>query len=264
MTNAAGVFFLAVFALALLSMEGAQILWDSRFGRRRRVLQRMAQWEEEPQPFEAPTLPLRTTDENASLAGLLWPSRLARQYRHRKALQVMASQLPDAFDFISRALRAGHDVTRAIELAGQELPQPLAGELRLAAEEIRFGAGLGESLRHLGTRVPLPDLNTFIVAASLHRETGGDVTRVFDHLSRMIRERAALRQQIRVASTEGRLSAWILTVLPAATALLVQWLHPGLLAILTQDPVGRWVLWGALVLWLGGILAMRSITRITL
>ncbi len=190
------------------------------------------------------------------------PLALLGGFAGQRRIQRISAQFPDALDFISRALRAGHDLPRALELASLELREPLAGELRITTEEIGFGAGLPVALSHLGARVPLTDLQTFIVAASLHRETGGDITRMFDQLARVIRERAALRAQIKVLSAEGRLSAWILSILPMACALLMQMLHPGLMSLLTQDPVGRWVVLGAALSWGCGLFIMKQMTRL--
>ncbi|MHB8352841.1 MAG: type II secretion system F family protein [Burkholderiales bacterium] len=252
MTPALWVFLLSLFLLVLLLLEGLAWWWDGRFGPRHHLRARLAQWDHEPMPLAPPPPPMRV----APITGP-W-----RRFAGQRRLRRISTQFPDALDFISRALRAGHDLPRALELASEELHEPLAGELRITTEEIGFGAGLPMALSHLGTRVPLPDLQTFVVATSLHRETGGDITRMFDQLARVIRERVALRAQIKVLSAEGRLSAWILSILPIACALLMQVLHPGLLQLLTQDAVGRWVAVGALLLWGCGLILMKQLTRL--
>ncbi len=260
MSPALWVFTLSLFLLVLLLLEGLAWWWNERFGPRRHLRSRLAQWDHEPMPLAPAPPPMRAAPGSES-----WKMRhmaLLRRLAGQRRLHRMALQFPDALDFISRALRAGHDLPRALELASTELREPLAGELRITTEEIGFGAGLPMALNHLGARVPLADLKTFIVATSLHRETGGDITRLFDQLARVIRERAALRAQIKVLSAEGRLSAWILSILPIACALLMQSLHPGLLELLTQDAIGRWVAVGALVLWGSGLLIMKRMTHL--
>lgn len=259
MTPALLVFSLSLFLLVLLLLEGLSWWWDGRFGPRHHLRERLAQWDHEPMPLAPAAPPLRAPMAQP------WQMRhmpLLRRFAGQRRLRRISTQFPDALDFISRALRAGHDLPRALELASSELREPLAGELRITTEEIGFGAGLPMALSHLGARVPLPDLQTFIVAASLHRETGGDITRMFDQLARVIRERAALRAQIKVLSAEGRLSAWILSILPIACVLLMQALHPGLLELLTEDRIGRWVAVGALLLWGCGLLIMKRLTHL--
>jgi len=260
MTPALLVFSLSLFLLVLLLLEGLSWWWDGRFGSRHHLRARLAQWDHEPMPLAPAPPPMRAspTAQSWQMRHMALFTRFARQRR----LHRISAQFPDALDFISRALRAGHDLPRALELASTELREPLAGELRITTEEIGFGAGLPMALNHLGARVPLPDLQTFIVATSLHRETGGDITRMFDQLARVIRERAALRAQIKVLSAEGRLSAWILSILPIACVLLMQTLHPGLLELLTEDHIGRWVAVGALLLWGCGLFVMKRLARL--
>ncbi len=259
MSPALAVFSLSLFVLVLLLLEALVWWWDGRFGPGHRWRARLAQWDDEPVPLAPIPPPVRMPPPTGP-----WPMHLSllKRLAGQRRLRRIGTQFPDALDFISRALRAGHDLPRALELASVELREPLAGELRITTEEIGFGAGLPMALNHLGARVPLPDLQTFIVATCLHRETGGDITRMFDQLARVIRERAALRAQIRVLSAEGRLSAWILSILPVACALLTQALHPGLLTLLGEDPFGRQVAAGAVLLWVCGLFIMKQLTRL--
>jgi tight adherence protein B len=259
MSVALMVFSCALFVLVLSLLEMASLWWDLRFGERHRVLLRMNQWDSEPVGFSVPTPFLRTT---LPVSGLTHFIPMRSWWMRRRLLVQIEAQMPDGLDFISRALRAGHDLPRAMQLASAELRDPLARELRYTVEDLEFGAGLPTALRHLGERVPLGDLRTFIVAATLHRETGGDITRVFDSLAHLIRARATLRAEVRVASTEGRISAFILSVLPLMTAFMVQAVHPGLLHVLIEEPMGRMALGGAVGLWLTGIVLMIHIIHI--
>ncbi len=260
MTLALLVFSLSLFLLVLLLLEALAWWGDGRFGPRHHLRTRLAQWDNEPMPLAPMPSPMRASPRAGP-----WQIRqmaFLRRFAGRRRLRRISAQFPDALDFINRALRAGHDLPRALEMASTELREPLAGELRITTEEIGFGAGLPMALNHLGTRVPLPDLQTFIVATSLHREPGGAIPRRFEQLARVIRERAALRARIKVLSAEGRLSAWILSILPIACALLMQTLHPGLLELLTEDRIGRWVAMGALLLWSCGLFIMNHLTRL--
>ena len=253
-------FTLSLFFLVLILLESLHRLWDRRFGTHSRLQARLAHWAQAPAPLSPPAPPLRPTPAaSASPSGKLsW----LRSRLHRRKLRQIALQLPEGIDFISRALRAGHDLPHALTLAAAELRAPLAHELHLAAEEIGFGAGLPLALEHLAQRIPLPDLQTFVIATRLHRETGGDITRVFDRLAALMRERADLRARIRILSAEGRLSAWILSLLPVLCALLAQMLHPGLLGLLLQDAIGQRVAIGAALAWVLGIVLMQRITAL--
>ena len=259
MNVALTVFACALFVLVLSALEAVALWWDGHYGERHRVLMRMNQWDVEPVGFDMPKPILRATLPVNGLAHLI---PLHSWWMRQRLLKKIEAQLPDALDFISRALRAGHDLPRALQLVSTELHDPLARELRYTIEDLEFGAGLPAALRHLGERVPLGDLRTFIVATTLHRETGGDITRVFDSLAHLIRARATLRAQVLVSSTEGRLSAIILSVLPLMTAFMVQAVHPGLLHVLIESLMGRMALGGAVGLWLIGIALMVHIIHI--
>jgi tight adherence protein B len=167
------------------------------------------------------------------LLGLWWPIALvlaaaatslpllyvlnARQ----KRLQTVEQQLPDALDLMSRALRAGHSFPSAVEMVGTEAPMPIAMEFRITFDEVNYGIPMQDALMNMATRVPSTDLRYFVIAVLIQRETGGNLAELLDNLSALMRARFKLLGQIRVLSAEGRLSAWILTLLPFALALVI-------------------------------------------
>ncbi|MCC2677007.1 MAG: tadB [Ramlibacter sp.] len=131
-------------------------------------------------------------------------------HRRAKRLDHMGRQLPDMLDIITRALRAGHAFTSALKMAGEEMPEPISSEFRTVHDEMNFGISLQQALTHLNERVPLTDLRYFVVAVLIQRDSGGNLTEILTDLSRLLRERAKLLAKVRVLSSEGRLSAWIL------------------------------------------------------
>ncbi|HEX7643174.1 MAG TPA: type II secretion system F family protein [Burkholderiaceae bacterium] len=166
----------------------------------------------------------------APLAFALW--------RRRVRLGRMERQLPDALDLLSRAMRAGHSFAAALKMVGEEMSEPIAREFAIAHDEINFGVPLQQALANLGQRVPLTDLRYFIVAVSIQRETGGNLTEVLSNLGSLIRGRLNLLARIRVLTAEGRISAWTLGLLPFALAALLQWGNPEFIGVLWTDPVG--------------------------
>jgi tight adherence protein B len=97
-------------------------------------------------------------------------------------------QLPDAADFIARALRAGHSFTNVLQIVGNELPEPLSGEFRIAREEINYGVPMSEALHNMAARIPLTDLRYLIIAVLIQRETGGNLAEILGNISHIIRE----------------------------------------------------------------------------
>ncbi|ESH89090.1 pilus assembly protein TadB [Cupriavidus sp. HPC(L)] len=205
-------------------------------------------------------LPFWLAAGGALLAAALPCLRTLAQRQRR--LKRMEAQLPDAIDMISRLLRAGHSFAGALGTVGQEMKAPLGPEFRLAFEEINYGVSLDDALTSLAMRVPVGDLRYFVIAVLIQRESGGNLAEVLDTISRLVRERLKLFDKIRVLSAEGRLSAWILGLLPFGTAGLISVLNPGFLDVLWQDPAGIRMAGTALIMMALGVLWMRKIIRI--
>ena len=179
-----------------------------------------------------------------------------------KRLTKVDMQLPDALDLIGRALRAGHAFPTAMKMVGDEMNAPIADEFKTTFDEVNFGISMNDALMNLATRVPSTDLRYFVIAVLIQRETGGNLAELLDNISKIIRERLKLLGQIRVLSAEGKMSAWVLGLLPFVTALMIQLTNPSFLEVLYTDPAGRKMIATALVMMFLGVLAMRKIIRI--
>ena len=189
------------------------------------------------------------------------PLVLVRRARVRR-LNRIEQQLPDAADFIARALRAGHSFTNVLQIVGNELPEPLSGEFRTAREEINYGVPMNEALHNMAARIPLTDLRYMIIAVLIQRESGGNLAEILGNISQIIRARLKLAAQVRVLSAEGRLSAWILGLLPFCVMAAMQVLNPSYISILWTDPTGRELLWYGLGMIVVGVFWMRRVIRI--
>jgi tight adherence protein B len=183
-------------------------------------------------------------------------------WARRKRLNQLESQLPDAVDLIARALRAGHGFPPAMQMVADELPEPISGEFGLAFDEINYGVPVSDAMMNLATRVPVDDLRFFAVAVVLQRETGGNLAEILDNIAQLIRERFKLLGTVRVLSAEGKLSAWILTLLPFVTALVINVVSPGFMNVLWVDPIGFKLILLALVAMVLGIFWMWRIVQI--
>lgn len=171
-------------------------------------------------------------------------------------------QLPEALDLITRALRSGHAFSSALQMVGDEMAEPIAGEFSIVHDEVNFGVALQQALTNLSERVPLTDLRYFIVSVLIQRESGGNLTEVLGNLSRLIRERLKLMAKVKVLSSEGRLSAWILGIMPFALAGVMYLLNPGFMAPLWTDPIGISIIKYMLMLMAIGALILRKIIKI--
>jgi tight adherence protein B len=189
------------------------------------------------------------------------PYVMARRARTRRLVRI-EEQLPEAADFIARALRAGHSFTNVLQIVGTELSEPLAGEFRIAREEINYGVPMSEALHNMADRIPLTDLRYLIIAVLIQRESGGNLAEILGNISHIIRGRLKLAGQVRVLSAEGRMSAWILGALPFAVALGMAVLNPKYLSLLWTDPIGARLLWIAAGMIVFGVLWLRKVIHI--
>lgn len=179
-----------------------------------------------------------------------------------KRLDRIEQQLPDAMDLMGRALRAGHAFPTSLKMVGDEMNDPIAAEFRIAFDEVNFGIAMPEALMNLATRVPSTDLRYFVIAVLIQRETGGNLSELLASISAIIRDRLKLIGQVKVLSAEGRMSAWVLGLLPFGAALMIQLTNPKFLEILYTDPGGRRMLAIVAVMMVLGVLAMRKIINI--
>ncbi len=179
-----------------------------------------------------------------------------------KRLVRIEQQLPDALDLIGRALRAGHAFPTALKMVGDEMNDPIAAEFCVAFDEVNFGIAMPEALMNLATRVPSTDLRYFVIAVLIQRETGGNLSELLATISAIIRDRLKLMGQVKVLSAEGRMSAWVLGLLPFGAALMIQLTNPKFLEVLYTDPGGRKMLAVVGVMMVLGVLAMRKIINI--
>ncbi|MBK4733657.1 type II secretion system F family protein [Noviherbaspirillum pedocola] len=195
------------------------------------------------------------------LAGL--PLLFAWRARGKRLTRIEAA-LPDALELMARSLRAGHALPGALRIAAEEAAEPLAAQLRIVVDEVDFGAPLPDALRDLAARLPLTDIGCLVAALSVQRETGGNLPLLMASIADVVRERALLRDRIRVGTAEGRLSAWILGLLPLALGAAMHFLHPDFLRLLWDEPLGRRMLGAAALLMLVGVAWMRALVRIRL
>lgn len=182
----------------------------------------------------------------------------ARSRRLRK----LGQQLPDALDLITRAMRAGHSLPLGIQLLADEMQDPIAGEFRLVHEQVSFGVSLQQALTGLCERVPLTDFRFFMVSVLIQRQSGGNLTEVLGNLSGLIRNRLKLMARIKVLSSEGRMSAWTLGLMPFIIAGVMNLVNPDFMSPFWTDPLGLSMLRVLLTLMLIGIYFLRRIVRI--
>lgn len=177
-------------------------------------------------------------------------------------LRRLENQLPDAIDLMGRAMRAGHAFPNALKMVGEEMSDPIGSEFRTLFDEINYGVRLEDALLNLLERVPSTDLQYFVVALLIQRETGGNLAELLDNISAIVRARIKLMGEIRTLSAEGKLSAWVLALLPFGTAVLINVVNPKFMTVLWTDPAGLKLVYFALFMMAFGIWWMSRIVKI--
>jgi tight adherence protein B len=179
-----------------------------------------------------------------------------------KRQRMIALQLPDSLDFLTRILRAGHSLSTGLQMMGDELPQPLSGEFRRAYDQHSLGLSLEESLREAAVRIESSDFAFFVTAVLIQRQTGGDLSEVLRNISGMVRGRVRLGQHVKAKTAEGRFTGYVLVAFPAVMFLLSYYMNPNYAGILVNDPGGRVLLGVAVGLQLLGLYAIKKITTV--
>jgi tight adherence protein B len=182
--------------------------------------------------------------------------------KRNKRIDELEAQLPDALDFLSRSMRAGHAFTISLEMVGEEIHEPLGPEFKALFNEQNLGASLERSFLSFSRRVPVPDVRFFSSAVLLQRQTGGNLSEILSRLSHIIRERFRLKGQVKAVSAHGRLTATILTLLPIATLGGLMLTSPGYLDPMFTNPLGRKIIGAGIVAQIVGNLCIQKIIKI--
>ena len=175
--------------------------------------------------------------------------------RNRKKIQ---DQFPVALDVFVRGLRAGHPIAAALDLLTVEMPDPIGSQFGLAVDEVTYGAELRDALQSMAERWDLDDMRMFVVSLSVQSETGGNLAEILENLSKVIRERQSMMMKVRALSSEGRMTAIMLTVLPVFTFTMLFMFNPSFFLDVANDP---WFVPGfssLLILYLIGFFTIRK------
>jgi tight adherence protein B len=139
---------------------------------------------------------------------------IALRIRRRQRRDKLCLQLPEAFDLMARAIRAGQTVAGAFQIVARDLDPPLSVEFSQCYEQQNLGRPPDLALRDLARRTGVMELQMFVVALLVQRQAGGNVSELLGNLSAVVRKRLRLRGRVRALTGEGRMQAVVLTLLP--------------------------------------------------
>jgi tight adherence protein B len=179
-------------------------------------------------------------------------ARLLVKFKAGRRQAAFADQLDDSLQLMAGSLRAGHSLLRAVDAVSQDAPSPTAEEFARIVNETRVGRDLGDSLDEVAARMGSDDFTWIAQAIAIHREVGGNLAEVLDAVGQTIRERNAIRRQVKALSAEGKLSALVLGGLPFAIIAFLSLTNPAYVAKFTQSIIGYGMIAAAVVLMLMG------------
>lgn len=198
------------------------------------------------------------------LAGLIGASlpMLNLLHKRSKNFEEFEKQLPEALDFLSRSMKAGHGFSIAMELLANDSPDPLGTHFRRIANDMQLGSALDVALGKLCILVPLLDVRFFVLSVLLQQETGGNLSEVLGKLALIIRERFRLKGQVKAVSAHGRITGLVLVLMPVVVAIIMMVTSPQYLTDLAADKVGRMMIYGAVGGQILGYFVIRKIINI--
>jgi tight adherence protein B len=167
-------------------------------------------------------------------AGGVW--LWVRRQRNARIKQI-EQQLPIALDIVNRAVRAGHPVISAVQLAADELSDPVGSEFGLIVDEVAYGVEFKEALTNFARRTGSPDGHFFAVSVSIQSETGGNLAEILEGLANVMRGRQTLTLKVKALASEGRASAALISFLPVLVIGVQLLVHPTVYSDKFSDPI---------------------------
>ena len=194
-------------------------------------------------------------------SGFFLPMGAVRYYRSRR-IGKFNEQLTNALQQMSNALRAGLTFQQAMEQVGRESAPPLRQEFGLFIKEIKLGVPIEEGLTNMARRVGSEDLELVATSTNIARQLGGNMAEMYETIAATIRERFRLEGKINSLTSQGKLQGWVVSSLPVALGLFLQWYRPDLMDPMFEHAYGYILLSAIILLEVIGFLLIRKIVNI--
>jgi len=197
-------------------------------------------------------------------AGFAGGRGLVERFLAARRIEAVRVQMTGALLAMSTSVRAGLSLSQAMASAGERTPAPLGDELTRVSGELALGGTMEAALRGLERRIPLPEMRMLVAGLELARSTGASLAPLLDRLAETLRERERLRGQLRAMTAQGRMSGWVVGLVPVALLGVMGIIDPEFVRPLFSTPIG-WALLGvAVFLECLGAIAIRAVIRVDL
>jgi tight adherence protein B len=181
------------------------------------------------------------------------------KFKRAKRVTAFNKALPDSIEMIVRALRAGYSIVAAIQIAAEQSSEPAKTEFSEVYKKQNYGLALRDALMEMMDRMPSSDLRVLVTGILVQKDTGGNLAELLERIAVVIRERVRIQGEIRVHTAQGRLTGWILCLLPIVVMVALNFISPGYSTPLFTDPFGQHMLYVGVGLLMVGAFIIRKI-----
>lgn len=179
----------------------------------------------------------------AAVAGLFAP-RFYVSFKQGQRLKAFEQQLPDTLSLWVNALRSGYSVLQSMEAIAKEAPNPTSIEFSRVVQEVQLGIPMEDALQHLYERMPSDDLDLVNTAVNIQREVGGNLAEILDSIAYTIRDRIRLKGEIEVLTAQGRITGWLISLLPIGLTIFLYTVSPDYMGRMVENRMCGWPMLG--------------------
>ena len=183
-------------------------------------------------------------------------------WKRKKRINKLVNQLPDVFELLGQALRAGHSLASGMQVIANELPEPAGTEFARVFHEQNLGIKIEDALSNFAERMDVLDVRLFVTAVLIQRQTGGDLSEVLEKISDVIRDRIKLHGTVKALTAEGRLSGYVLLALPFCVFGAMLKINYEYAELLWAHPTGQMMSMFAIVSMIMGWVMIKKIINI--
>lgn len=200
-------------------------------------------------------------DALLALVGYMAPNFYV-QYQYRQRISRLRKQLPTVIGTLATSLRSGFSFIQAMQFVAEETPDPLGTEFSKTIKEISLGLAIEESFEQLHERLPDPDFKIVITALLVQRTTGGNLSTILETIRETIEDRIRVKDEMRTLTSQGRISSWLVTMLPVAMAIILFLAERQYMVNFLQSKIGDLMMGVGLILELVGWFVIQKIVNI--
>ncbi len=183
----------------------------------------------------------------AYLLPKFWMSR--RRKKHQAAY---LDELPNAVEAIVRGVKSGLPLNDSMRLVAKEAKEPIKSEFQRVLDQQTMGKSTSEAIQVLFDRMPLPEVNFFVVVITVQQQSGGNLSEALSNLARVLRNRKKMKQKIKAMSSEAKASAGIIGSLPFIVGILVTLTTPSYMVPMFTTTLGLiWLAIAAVLMTIG-------------